>query len=104
MKYIKTNGIGHPRRGQRNRNRYNHASKNASFSRPNFSSNRFSNQNYRSELEGKDISIFINKAKDTAAVENEIVNKFDDFQIDSKLLANVKHKGYITPTPIQDQA
>ena len=56
---------------------------------------------------GQDIhySKFINKA-----VENEVVvefvpkHTFADFAIDQRIKANIAAKGYVTPTPIQDQA
>src|ERR1035437_7440541 len=31
------------------------------------------------------------------------VNKFEDFKISPQVLENIKLKGYISPTPIQDQ-
>ena len=34
----------------------------------------------------------------------EIKNKFQDFDISSQLMSNIVKKGYIVPTPIQDQA
>lgn len=34
----------------------------------------------------------------------EALHKFSDFNIDEKLKQNISSKGYITPTPIQDQA
>ncbi len=36
--------------------------------------------------------------------EYQVVNKFEDFPIQPELLKNVLAKGYVSPTPIQDQA
>lgn len=52
-----------------------------------------------------DISKFINKAIVQETPKEYIpVNHFKDFDIDLRLKQNVAIKGYLTPTPIQDQA
>lgn len=106
MKYVKTKGLGPNRRGERShRHGSNSFSRDSRPFRTNFSTHRPGvNRNFRSELEGKDESIFINKAKDATTLETKAINSFDDFQVDSQLMANIKHKGYTTPTPIQDLA
>jgi len=49
----------------------------------------------------------INKVKEEAndqSTEQLVKHQFDDFLLDSRIKQNIKQKGYITPTPIQDQA
>lgn len=46
----------------------------------------------------------VNAIKQSQPAENYVpVNKFEDFKISPQVLENIKLKGYITPTPIQDQ-
>jgi superfamily II DNA/RNA helicase len=51
------------------------------------------------------LSQLVNKA---GPIEDEVVfvptHQFNDFAIDERLKANIAAKGYITPTPIQDQS
>ncbi len=52
-----------------------------------------------------DSSRFINKAVITEKVEHFVPDHaFSDFHIDEKLKKNIKDKGYVSPTPIQDKA
>ncbi|MBN1494490.1 DEAD/DEAH box helicase [Candidatus Peregrinibacteria bacterium] len=52
-----------------------------------------------------DVSKFINKAVIQETPKEYIpVNHFKDFEIDLRLKQNVAIKGFLTPTPIQDQA
>jgi ATP-dependent RNA helicase RhlE len=56
---------------------------------------------------GQDIhySKFIRKAESVAPeAPYEPKHTFSDFQIDERLKANIIKKGYVTPTPIQDQS
>jgi superfamily II DNA/RNA helicase len=49
-------------------------------------------------------ALFIKKAEEF--IKNEATNpvhSFEDFKFDPQLLANIKTKGYLKPTPIQDQ-
>ena len=46
---------------------------------------------------------FVAVAKPTQAVDYAPVHKFDDFAVDSLIHANLKAKGFETPSPIQDQ-
>ncbi len=56
-------------------------------------------------MEGKDINMFINRAKDpTEQMVSASINNFESLPILSELKANIHHKGYTSPTPIQDQA
>ncbi len=51
-----------------------------------------------------DLSRLVNRA--TAPAEVEVyapTHTFADFQVDERLKANITNKGYVTPTPIQDQ-
>lgn len=53
------------------------------------------------------INMLINKVNDEAVVkpvEQVITHQFADFKMDPRIKNNVKFKGYITPTPIQDQS
>jgi len=66
------------------------------------------NKNGRGNGEGKvDINAFIKrnalKALESTAPEVEIKHKFVDFGFVEPLTANLNKKGYIAPTPIQDQ-
>lgn len=50
-------------------------------------------------------SQYVNKAVVTEPVkEYTVTHQFTDFQIDERLKNNIVTRGYITPTPIQDQA
>ncbi|MDP3962339.1 MAG: DEAD/DEAH box helicase, partial [bacterium] len=52
-----------------------------------------------------DSSRFINKAVITEKIEHFVPDHaFSDFHIDEKLKKNIKDKGYVDPTPIQDKA
>jgi superfamily II DNA/RNA helicase len=66
------------------------------FSRPR---NNYGSQNF------SDITKFVNKASETSVEENYVpTNSFTDFNICEPLKDNIKNRGYIKPTPIQDQA
>lgn len=74
------------------------------FSRPKFSGYRPSAPRKRGFGKYINPALFIKKACDFIKIEEEITkNNFEDFKLDATLLANVKAKGYIKPTPIQDQ-
>jgi superfamily II DNA/RNA helicase len=52
-----------------------------------------------------DLSRYINKAVITEQTEHFVPeHSFADFELDTRLKANVATKGYVTPTPIQDRA
>lgn len=52
-----------------------------------------------------DINRFIHKAKDTCAAEPYIPgNSFGDFGFCPEIVSNISKKGYVSPTPIQDQS
>ena len=57
----------------------------------------------RSNL-GSDISLFIKKAQNSTAPEVFTHSNFSQFDINQSLKSNIVSKGYIKPTPIQDQA
>ena len=58
----------------------------------------------RNHSEPVDINLFINKAKGLQSEAYISTHTFEDFGLSSQLIKNIKHKGYTTPTPIQDQA
>lgn len=49
-------------------------------------------------------SRFVKPAKPVAEMVYEATNKFDDFQINELLKQNIITKGFVTPSPIQDQS
>ncbi|MEI8067354.1 MAG: DEAD/DEAH box helicase [Candidatus Shapirobacteria bacterium] len=60
----------------------------------------------RGRFGGKAINpaLFVNKATEITTIEEtQTVNTFADFKLNPSLMANVVTKGYIKPTPIQDQ-
>ncbi len=72
------------------------------------SSRPSSNSNRRGGNKGEkiDMSRFISKADPDSLIKEEVVkikHKFADFAFDAKLKEAVEKKGYVTPTPIQDQ-
>lgn len=82
--------------------------------RPRFSNRRpgrsFNNSNRGGRRRGPsgeniDISRFVAKADNNIVEEKvEIKHKFADFAFDAKLKEAVANKGFVNPTPIQDQA
>lgn len=72
------------------------------FRQPNRSRSNFGSKRRRGEL--IDISRFVKKSDGvTLAPTVEIKHKFIDFGFSAELNANLERKGYVTPTPIQDQ-
>jgi len=47
---------------------------------------------------------FVATAKPTQAVDYQPQNSFDDFAVEPLIHSNLKAKGFVTPSPIQDQA
>lgn len=65
---------------------------------------RFQPQRRKSAL-GGDINIFIKKATETATSEQFTPhNSFADFAIGENLKKNIESRGFVHPTPVQDQA
>ena len=59
------------------------------------------NRSFETQIE---TSMFIRKACPIVKIEDAVVkNNFEDFNFHEVLLKNIKDKGYIKPTPIQDQ-
>ena len=87
------------------RRKYNKGKNGGSYSYPKSFANvkRFTGAP-KSQLEG-DISIFIKKATKVSE-ENDYTphNSFSDFDIAQALKENIVKKGYVHPTPIQDQS
>lgn len=53
------------------------------------------------------VNQLINKVNDEAFIkptEHVLQHQFSDFKIDPRIKHNIKQKGYLSPTPIQDQA
>lgn len=50
-----------------------------------------------------DPKLFVNKAVEEAVVEQPLQHEFADFIISDQIKKNIKQKGYLRPTPIQDQ-
>jgi len=66
--------------------------------------NRFGGQRKRSFESRIDISMFIKKAEPVVKIEDvQVKNNFSDFDFSPILMDNIKAKGYIKPTPIQDE-
>ncbi len=62
-------------------------------------------KNFGSRNHKIDVSRFINSAMKIEKTQAYIArHRFNDFSLDERLKRNVAHKGYLTPTPIQDQA
>ncbi|MCX6784193.1 MAG: DEAD/DEAH box helicase [candidate division WWE3 bacterium] len=58
-----------------------------------------------SRLATADINIFIKKASDEKiTVDVPVTHSFNDFPISDVVKQNIKRKGYLIPTPIQDQS
>lgn len=73
--------------------------------------NSYSNRPYRADgktrkIKKLDHNLFINQPthSDNLKETHEIKHVFNDFKINSALKENIKNKGFINPTPIQDQA
>jgi ATP-dependent RNA helicase RhlE len=59
----------------------------------------------RGNFEYIDTSRFVNKATDIEKEETYVpTNTFNDFDVDQKLKKNIGDKGYVYPSPIQDEA
>ncbi len=87
------------------RRKFNRSKNGGSYSYPKSFApvKRFAN-GPKSKLEG-DISIFIKKASEVSQESNYTPhNNFTDFDIAEPLKQNITQKGYIHPTPIQDQS
>lgn len=86
----------------RNRNNSNSGGR-SHFSRNRFGGGRPKN-NSRSFSKHIDNSMFIKKAEEFVKIEEVATkNTFEDFGLDTILLRNIKNKGYLKPTLIQDE-
>ncbi len=82
--------------------------KNSKFSRPKFGgfkkgNSRPQNSKKRFRQDYIDERLFINKSKVVAKEEYIPKHSFADFGLPEKLLQNLEAKGYVSPSPIQDQ-
>lgn len=59
------------------------------------------NRSFESRI---DVSMFIQKAEPMVKIEDaKVKNNFKDFDFNPILMDNIKNKGYLKPTPIQDE-
>lgn len=78
--------------------------KNMSYNQPrrSFSHHKRPQNNFKSKINPY---LYVKKAQEVVKIEDEItVNTFQDFNFYPQLLTNIKTKGYLKPTQIQDQA
>jgi len=74
------------------------------FSSPGQGRSRFGSRKPRFGTKSIDQSLYVKKAENFISIEDSPTsNSFDDFNLRSDLLANVKAKGFVKPTQIQDQ-
>lgn len=78
--------------------------------RPSFGRNKFSNRNHGGGRKNRgfesriDVSMFIRKAEPIVKIEDaKVKNNFKDFDFNPILMDNIKNKGYLKPTLIQDE-
>jgi len=69
-----------------------------------YSTNKRRGQRGQSNKKYIDPNLFVKAATIAESVEYVPVNTFSDFSLDSRLHANLTGKGYVKPSPIQDQA
>ncbi|MBI2019951.1 DEAD/DEAH box helicase [Candidatus Daviesbacteria bacterium] len=87
------------RRGDSFKNKFRRPFSNGGFNKPRFQSRGA----HESKLKGQ-LDIFIKKAKEITEIETVFQQTFSDFNLINPLKINIQEKGYITPTPIQQQA
>ena len=76
---------------------------NNSFGR--FNRNRFGSKKLRFGATHIDPALFVKKAEEFITIEETLtVNSFADFKFHQGLMSNIKAKGYLKPTKIQDEA
>jgi len=76
----------------------------ASFTSPGFKKN-WTNKSFRGTKRTNDYSRYISAGNPTGICEEYFAkHTFNDFNITDLLKQNIKNNGYVTPTPIQDQA
>ena len=69
-----------------------------------FNRNSFGNKRARFMPKALDPRMFVRAAM--PEIQEEVITQhtFEDYGLSEQILRNVKAKGYVTPTPIQDQA
>jgi ATP-dependent RNA helicase RhlE len=89
------------------RRSFGRASTSSSFSRKSsFGGNRSASRSSGRRGPKKDYihpSRFIAAAKPLQQIEYVTTNQFDDFAVDEIIKTNLRNKGFVTPSPIQDQ-
>lgn len=84
-------------------NNFGRFSKHKKFRGNNFHQNS-GGQRHKSQLSSRDSHLFIKQSKEIIREVDQIThNSFEDFNLTTPLLANITHKGFTTPTPIQDK-
>ncbi|MBU1129716.1 DEAD/DEAH box helicase [Patescibacteria group bacterium] len=90
---------GYRRNRNNNQNRFNH------FNKQGQGRGRYNNKRRGFGKKRIDTSLYIKKAEEFVNIEDaKTVNSFRNFNLCPDLLANIKAKGYLKPTQIQDQA
>lgn len=69
-----------------------------------FRGHSFVNKRARFMPKALDPRLFVRAAMPEIIDDTVTNNSFSDFDLSDQLLTNIKSKGYVTPTPIQDQA
>lgn len=69
-----------------------------------FRGHSFVNKRARFMPKALDPRMFVRAAMPEISDDAVTNNSFSDFDLSNQLLTNIKSKGYVTPTPIQDQA
>lgn len=93
MSYTRNMGLRSPRSANRTR----------SFGPKTYNNNRRSNSNRRPRGQYIDPAKFVRSAKNVESEQYAPKHTFADFDIDPKIKANLSTKGYVIPSPIQDQ-
>jgi ATP-dependent RNA helicase RhlE len=80
--------------------------RNSGYGRPQRGGGRGGRRGFTMKTPSYDMNKFIFKASDQLVQPVEYVpqHTFNDFNLDPKIKANIARKGYINPTPIQDQS
>ena len=71
--------------------------------RPKYGNNNSNNSSRRPRAQYIDPARFVRAARPSAELEYTATHQFSDFDIHDALRANLTAKGYVTPSPIQDQ-
>ncbi|MDD4026618.1 MAG: DEAD/DEAH box helicase [Candidatus Shapirobacteria bacterium] len=99
-----TNNFGARSRQKSNGNQIRFGGRSNFSPRNGNSGSRFGGRKNRSFESRIDTSMFIRRAEPVIKIEDVVVkNKFSDFDFSPVLMDNIKNKGYLKPTSIQDE-